>query len=50
MTGVAKVRATKVHQQQNAMKQSKAGRPVNGANLVGQREGSAKKAAARRMK
>ncbi len=45
MSGVAKVRTTKVRQQHSAVKQTKPGKPVNGANLVNQREGSTKKAA-----
>jgi hypothetical protein len=45
MSGVSKVRATKTHQQHSAIKLTKPGRAVNGPNLVGQHEGSAKKAA-----
>lgn len=47
MSGVAKVRVTKTRQKHPAVKQTKPGRPVNGPNLVGQKEGSTKKAARR---
>lgn len=45
MSGVAKVRTTKVRQQHSAVKQTKPGKPVNGPNLVGHKEMSTKKAA-----
>jgi hypothetical protein len=45
MSAVSKVRATKIRQQHSATKLTKPGKAVNGPNLVGQHEGSAKKAA-----
>ena len=45
MSGVSKVRVTKVRQLHPAVKQSKAGHPVKGGNLVAQHDASAKKAA-----
>lgn len=47
MSGVSKVRVTKIRQQHPAVKQTKPGKPVNGANLVQQKDTSTKKAAAK---
>lgn len=45
MSGVSKVRVTKVRQHHAAVKQTKPGKPVNGQNLVAAKDMSAKKAA-----
>jgi hypothetical protein len=45
MTKASKVKATKVRQQHNATKQTRAGLPYNGPNLVAQHGKSSKKAA-----